>query len=389
MFQIAARRSTSSQAIELVDQAISWAIAAGASDVHFNPVGGDAVGQTWQIRFRVDGVLGAGRVARCDDQTDPVTRLLSLAGLPTYRAAAPAEGRLLWNGPDKDSAMGEELRLSVFPTITGPRAVLRRGGAGPPRTLDDLGLDQRVARELKSACDRPAGLVLVAGPAGAGKTTTLHACLQHIADDSSGDDDRPRRSVVTVEDPVEATLPGIVQSQVTADWPLAEAFRAAMRQDADVLMASEIRDAATATAVVDAAMTGHLVLASVHAASVGGAVTRLIRGGVDAAAVADALIAVCQIRLLRVRCRVETADQNASRYRGRRPIATVFLADRDAGPSLVEAIGGGASAMQIDALLNAAGAESLWTASQTAVAAGWTDEAEVRRVLGPSPSQPS
>lgn len=372
-------------AVRLVDQTLADARSRGASDVHFDPVG-----QRWDIRCRVDGVLGPARGVPRSPVTDPVTRLLAMAGLPTYQTSRPAEGLIRLG----DGGNREELRLAVFPTINGPRAVVRRSGrgsGGPRGDLDSLGLPTDVTAALRQACSRPGGLVLVVGPAGSGKTTTLHACLREIVADqttrrpTSG---RPTsgRSVLSVEDPVEATIDGVGQSQVTERWSLAQAFRAAMRQDADVLMASEIRDGETAAAVVDAAMTGHLTFASSHASSVGGALTRLVRAGVPAAAVADALVAVCQVRLLRVRCppchngskKADCEICGGSGYRGRRPIAAVLLADREPGPAVMDVLVNQGSATAIDAVAG----RGLERAADDAVEQGWTDRAEVRRILG-------
>ena len=258
--------SDPSFAIALVRECLTKAIHYGASDVHIQPRS-----DRWEVSFRIDGVLQpVGRYERSEN-SDPVSRLMALANLPTYRGGVPQEGLLHWSS---QGGKEREMRVGVFPTIHGNRAAIRiMEDRESVRQLGELGFDAATLESLSSVCDSRDGWLLVAGPAGSGKTTTLYACLSHIA---SGDS---HRNVLTIEDPIESVIDSISQSQVkhSSGMTLAAAMRAAVRQDAEVLLVSEIRDVETAEAVLAASMTGHLCFSSVHAASIGGTLRRLVQ----------------------------------------------------------------------------------------------------------------
>lgn len=260
--------------ITLVNGLIESAASIGASDIHLEPTD-----DYLRVRLRIDGSLR---------DAERIPHALKLAVLSRVKVLARlniAETRIPQDGRIKATVKGREidLRISTAPTISGEGAVIRLlDRAGVSLNFSDLGFSsahQNVIRELLSA---PHGLFLVTGPTGSGKTTTLYASLVELNDD--------RRKIFTVEDPVEYRLPGVNQIQVNPKVGLsfASALRSLLRQDPDVLMVGEIRDRETAEIAVQAALTGHLVLATVHTNSAAATITRLLDMGLE-----DYLIAAC------------------------------------------------------------------------------------------------
>ena len=200
-----------------------------------------------------------------------------------------------------------ELRVATIPTNNGLEdVVLRILASAKPIPVDSLGLSAENLARLKTAVERPYGMVLCVGPTGSGKTTTLHSALSHI--------NVPERKIWTAEDPVEITQPGLRQVQVNPkiDWTFAKALRAFLRADPDVIMVGEIRDEETAEMAVEASLTGHLVLSTLHTNSAPETVTRLLDMGMDPFNFADSLLAVLAQRLVR---RLRTAARPAGRRR--------------------------------------------------------------------------
>ncbi|OYP34907.1 GspE/PulE family protein [Rhodopirellula sp. MGV] len=363
-------------AIEMVKDCLSSALDCGASDIHLQPRR-----DQWEVSYRIDGVLHLVRsFPRCDE-TDPVARLMAIAGLPTYRNGAPQEGSLRWQHHDGSE---RELRLGVFPTVYGDRAAIRiMEDRSSLRQLDQLGFDASTFAELQSVCQSREGWLLVAGPAGSGKTTTLYACLAHIA--TAG----VNRSVLTIEDPIESVIDSISQSQIQQErgMTLASSMRAAVRQDAEVLLVSEIRDEETAEAVLSASMTGHLCFSSIHAGSVGATLRRLVQMKLPIYAIQSGLRGVLCQRLLRKTC-VDCGGKaceacHETGYQGRVPIAQqVLLSGNSVGEKVFAALESRRSANEIDRLLSESGIPTLHEQATRLVAAGMTDEAEVFRGLG-------
>src|SRR5262249_2299050 len=233
------------------------------------------------------------------------------------RLDIPQEGRLTTTVPSSSREL--DLRLAIMPTTHGLRAAVRLPAElVQPRTLEDLHLPPRVVDGLNKFSAAESGMLILTGPAGSGKTTTIYALLQHIAKSSPG------LSIVALEDPVERDLPGVTQIEVAPFGQLTyeRALRSILRQDPQVLMLGEIRDAATATLALQAALSGHRLISTFHAATAAGAIARLIEMGAEPYQITSALFGVVSQRLLR------KSDKTApGGYRGRVPVAELALMD--------------------------------------------------------------
>jgi general secretion pathway protein E len=351
----------------LVDQILADAVRDGASDVHVEPT---AIG--CEVRFRIDGLLQTASQYDIDTGRSVATRLMVLAKLLTYRPDIPQEGRAKISLPSLSAPL--DVRISMMPTTHGPRAAVRLPAELiQPHTLEDLSLSTIAVAGLKRFAAADSGMLIVTGPAGSGKTTTVYALLRHIADTSPG------LSIVTLEDPVERDLPGITQIEVTpfGERTYERALRSLLRQDPQVLMLGEIRDAATASLAVQAALSGHRLVCTLHAATPGGAVARLLEMGVEPYQITSSLAGVLSQRLLR---RVRSTGEGG-KYRGRVPAAEFVTIDAAARKSILDRA-------DVDTLQShfakQSGYSSMHSAAQSLVAQRLTDAAEVQRVLGPS-----
>ena len=374
--------------VEVVDRLIEEARIANASDVHLLPTAGGL-----EAKYRIDGVLQSAAIVANNVAANVVARLKVMADLMTYRTDVPQEGRI------RGQAGDVEMRVSTFPTLHGEKAVIRLfGGVGRYQRLDDLGLPAEIRRVLGEQLGETSGAILLAGPAGSGKTTTLYACLREQIAASEG-----RRSVATLEDPIEVALDGAAQSQVNpaAGFDLAMGLRSLMRQDPEVIAVGEIRDRATAEVAFQASLTGHLVLATFHAGSAAGAVSRLADMGIEPYVLRSGLRAILCQRLARRLCAcarqaddprqllglgVESARVavgcpgcRATGYDGRVMLAEVLIPDRE---EVGRAILARADVDALRAVARRAGMVGLLDRARLAVEAGLTDPAEVRRVLG-------
>ena len=307
----------------------------GASDIHWQP-GGDG----FDVRFRLDGVLQT--VATLPKHIGPnvVGRLKVLADLLTYRTDCPQEGRLRTAADAAEQSQGQdndavEMRVSTFPTLYGERAVVRLFGAARSlQRLDDLGLTPDVLAPLRQLLAETSGAILVSGPAGSGKTTTVYACLRELAAVHGG-----ARSLMSIEDPIEVAVSGVAQSQVhaPAGFDLATGLRFLMRQDPEVILVGEIRDRATAEAALQASLTGHLLLSTFHAGSAAETVGRLLDMGIEPYVLRSGLLAILNQRLLRRLCSCAEAIDDpccAAGPRGRRPRAVRRAAPRAAARAI-------------------------------------------------------
>jgi type IV pilus assembly protein PilB len=274
--------------IKLVNSILGQAVAEGASDIHFEPEDGDM-----RIRFRVDGVLQ--ETARVPKRmvAGVISRLKIMSDLDIAEKRIPQDGRV----GVKVEERRIDLRVTTLPTQEGEGASIRLlDEKSALRTLDDLGMDGEPRDRFEHSFRKPHGAVLVTGPTGAGKSTTLYAALQAL----NGVD----KHIVTIEDPVEYRLPGVNQIGVNrkAGLTFATGLRSVLRADPDVIMVGEIRDAETARISVEAALTGHMVLTTLHTNDAPGAVTRLQEMGVESFLTASAVECVIAQRLARVLC---------------------------------------------------------------------------------------
>ncbi len=274
--------------IDFVNSVLSEALSRRASDIHFEPFEDKLI-----VRMRVDGVLTQRRVVSIDMFDAVSSRVKLLSGMNIAERRLPQDGRQSINVAGHDV----DLRVSSLPTTWGESIVLRLLGATHRiPELAELGLTPEQRGLIREAINQPHGLVLITGPTGSGKTTTVYRLLSELNDGV--------RKIVTIEDPVELNLPGVLQMGVRADIELdfAAGLRSILRQDPDVIFVGEIRDAATAQTAVQAALTGHLVISTVHTNSALGAAARLNDLGVEPFLLADVLRMLIGQRLVRCIC---------------------------------------------------------------------------------------
>jgi len=274
--------------IRLINAVLSQAVREKASDIHI-----ETFEDKLTVRYRVDGVLT--EVLSPKRMLAPllVSRLKVMAKLDIAEKRVPQDGRI----SIKLAGHAVDIRVSTIPSAHGERVVLRLldKQAGQLQ-LEQLHMNQQVLKGYRKALHTAHGIVLVTGPTGSGKTTTLYAGLTHINDTS--------RNILTIEDPIEYLLPGIGQTQVNAkvDMTFARGLRAILRQDPDVVMVGEIRDGETAQIAVQASLTGHLVLSTLHTNTAIGAITRLQDMGIEPFLLSSSLLAVMAQRLVRLLC---------------------------------------------------------------------------------------
>ena len=279
--------------IRRVNLLLERAVAARASDIHLEPQE-DGL----RLRHRIDGELRDVASLSADDHAALVSRVKILAGLDIVERRLPQDGRARVNVEGR----AVDVRISCLPTMHGESIVLRLlDKANTPLTLPKLGFDERVAARLTDVLAANKGIYLVTGPTGSGKTTTLYALLQLLND--------PARKLITIEDPVEYALPGVHQMQVRPRIGLefANVLRSVLRHDPDVIMVGEIRDLDTAAMAIQAALTGHLVLSTLHTNDAASVVARLADMGVEPYLMASAVCGIMAQRLVRtlcVKCRV-------------------------------------------------------------------------------------
>jgi general secretion pathway protein E len=272
--------------IRLINALLTSAIKENASDVHIEPFENRLV-----VRFRVDGMLREVLQSRRAVAPLVVSRIKVMSKLDIAEKRLPQDGRISL----RVAGRAVDVRVSTMPSGHGERVVLRLLDKNAGRLdLKHLGMEPGVMHQVDDLIHKPHGIILVTGPTGSGKTTTLYAALERINDDS--------RNIMTVEDPIEYYIDGIGQSQVNSkvDMTFARGLRAILRQDPDVVMVGEIRDLETAEIAVQASLTGHLVLSTLHTNTAVGAVTRLRDMGVEPFLLSSSLIGVIAQRLVRV-----------------------------------------------------------------------------------------
>jgi len=275
-------------AVGIVHQLLERAIVERASDIHLEPMDRGV-----RVRYRIDGILRYVASIPAWYESRVFTRIKVLAELDIGERRIPQDGKCVFT-----MLHGVvDVRVATFPSTYGEKIVLRildkTYGIKP---LENLGLSDVIVCALTQIVRRPQGLFLVTGPTGSGKTTTLYAIVLELA--------RDEKNVVTLEDPVEYTIPGVTQAHIRPDigFNFAEGIRSVLRQDPDIIMVGEIRDAETAYAAIRAALTGHLVVSSMHTTSAVGAITRLLDMGIEPFLLNAVLIGALAQRLVRVLC---------------------------------------------------------------------------------------
>ena len=355
------RPSTPENAPEILEKLVRDAEHAGASDIHLQQRG-----EHTEVAFRLDGVIA--RIAELSRETAERVfgRIKYLARLKTYQDSLPQDGRI----DRADLKSRNDIRVATYPTVSGEKIVLRLFNSDSTRTLNELELPVHAQRELEKFLCQPAGLLLLTGPAGSGKTTTIYACLKFLAALAG-------RHVITIEDPAEQIIPGIMQTEIHEARRLdfAKAARHLLRQDPQVLVIGEIRDEETANIAVRAALTGHLVISTLHAGSCRGVLERLLTLCPDASAVAASVELILNQRLVRQLCESCSgngcADCLQTGFRGRVPILELLRINES-------------SRRKISArtLAEIAAQPSLAENARSLIASGLTNENEIRRVLG-------
>jgi type IV pilus assembly protein PilB len=274
--------------IRMVNMILVEALRSGASDIHIEPME-----KRLRLRYRVDGNLSERPGPPKNLQAAVISRIKIMADLDIAERRVPQDGRF------NIKALGKEvdLRVSVLPASHGEKVVMRildKSSLSP--SLSALGLDERAEQAMAYAIQQPHGIILVTGPTGSGKTTTLYSCLQDL--------NKPDVNIITCEDPVEYQIEGINQVQINTDVGLsfAAALRSILRQDPDIVLVGEIRDGETAEIAIKAALTGHLVLSTLHTNDAPGAVTRLIDMGVEPFMLGSCLVLAQAQRLFRKLC---------------------------------------------------------------------------------------
>ena len=303
--------------IRMLNALLTQAARDGASDIHIEPYERHS-----SVRFRVDGTLREVVQPNRALHAALISRLKIMAELDIAEKRLPQDGRISL----RIGTRAVDVRVSTLPSAHGERAVLRLLDKSDSKlSLASVGMEGETLRRFLKLVGQPHGIVLVTGPTGSGKTTTLYAALSQL--------DAQTSNIMTVEDPIEYELPGIGQTQVNPriDLDFAKALRAILRQDPDVIMIGEIRDQETAQIAIQASLTGHLVLATLHTNDAASAVTRLTDMGVEPFLLSSSLLGVLAQRLVRKRCTACQGDGctacGHTGYQGRTGIFELMVTD--------------------------------------------------------------
>ncbi|MGK2935892.1 MAG: ATPase, T2SS/T4P/T4SS family [Gemmatimonadaceae bacterium] len=352
--------------VKLVDHIVAEGIASRASDIHL-----EAEEQGITVRYRVDGVLRQAMTLPRMIGVPLVSRIKIMANMDIADRLRPQGGRARVGA----NGVGIDLRVSTLPSAHGEKVVIRILDARTTaRSLDSIGFSRDESTRINRLLDAREGLVLVTGPTGSGKTTTLYAMLRHLQARGV--------NIVTVEDPVEYRTPGIVQVQVNekAGLTFAAALRSILRQDPDIVLIGEIRDRETAAIAIQASLTGHLVLATLHTIDACSSIARMTDLGVEPQKMAAALKGVIAQRLVRRLCACGApggcAQCGGTGYHGRIAVAEIVISS----PELERRIARGDGVSSLVEAACADGAASIWDSGLAHVAAGDTTLEELLRV---------
>lgn len=352
--------------IRMLNALLTQAARDGASDIHIEPYERHS-----SVRFRVDGTLREVVQPNRALHAALISRLKIMADLDISEKRLPQDGRISL----RIGTRAVDVRVSTLPSAHGERAVLRLlDKSGSKLSLESVGMQGDVLSRFEQLVTQPHGIILVTGPTGSGKTTTLYAALQRL--------DAGASNIMTVEDPIEYELPGIGQTQVNAkiDLSFAKALRAILRQDPDVIMIGEIRDFETAQIAIQASLTGHLVLATLHTNDAASAVTRLTDMGVEPFLLSSSLLGVLAQRLVRKVCfhckGTGCSECGQTGYQGRTGVFELLVAN-DATRAQVH---NRASEADIRTAAVEAGMTLMRDDGERLVAAGITSREELMRV---------
>ncbi len=352
--------------VKLVNMMVVQAVQEGASDIHIEPEEKNV-----KLRFRIDGILHEREFLPKHFQSAIISRVKILSDMNISERRRPQDGRFQMRMENREI----DIRVSCAPTIYGENVVMRLLDTGNVLLgLAQIGLCEQTLEKHRQIIKKPSGIVLVTGPTGSGKTTTLYATLHTI--------NTPEKSIVTIEDPVEYRLAGIRQIQVNPniDLTFANGLRSILRQDPDIIMVGEIRDLVTAEIAIQAALTGHLVFATLHANNAAGAVTRLMDIGVEPFLLSSSVVGVIAQRLVRVFCKDCKgggckACMNTG-YKGRTGIYELMVPDEQ----IRELINKKASMEEIHKAAVASGMKNMHDDGIEKVERGITSKEEVYRV---------
>ncbi len=383
------KKSPQNNVVQLVEDILSEAIRCGASDIHFEPTGQELV-----VKYRLDGTLKLIDRLPKAVRENVISRLKVLGNLLTYRNDIPQEGRIEgFESPASSGGYGRvlDMRLAVFPTIYGQRAVVRLFYENAElMRLERLGFNEHIESTLRSFAGRNQGILLLTGPAGSGKSTTLGALLGHILARFPG------KSIVALEDPVERAIEGVTQVQIASNSEMTfpVALRSLLRQDPEVLMIGEIRDAETARIAIEAGLTGHLLMSTMHSGSCSGALLRLLEMGIEPYQITSGISAVLNQRLVRRlcdRCKKRN-DQTGlfeaagcpecleTGFRGRVLLAELVELDSPLRKALLQRV----DLETLEKVLAEHGHMNLYQDGRRLVSAGVTTEAELGHACGRS-----
>ena len=346
---------------EILERLVAQAERAGASDIHLQ-----MRGKTAEVGFRLDGIITPGRELPAEIAERVFGRIKFLARLKTYQESLPQDGRISRD----ELKCKNDVRVATYPTVTGEKIVLRLFNTETAKALGELSLPTATQTELENFLRQTTGLLLLTGPAGSGKTTTIYACLRQLVELGG-------RHIITVEDPVEQVVPGTMQTEINEAIGLdfARAARHLLRQDPQVLIIGEIRDEATAQLAVRAGLTGHLVISTLHAGSCHGVFERLLTMCADHSAVASAVELVLNQRLIRRVCSAcdGAGCENCLRtgYQGRVPLVEWLRVNQPMRDQIRR--------RDLSALIPA---QTLEASARLLMQHGVTNETEFKRVFG-------
>jgi type II secretory ATPase GspE/PulE/Tfp pilus assembly ATPase PilB-like protein len=350
-----------SSAPEVLERLVRQAEQASASDIHLQMRGDIA-----EVAFRLDGVVSPVTTLPANVAERVFGRIKFLARLKTYQDSLPQDGRI----ERRELNARNDIRVATYPTVTGEKIVLRLFNSTTVKSLHELNLPPEASAELQKFLRQTTGLLLLTGPAGSGKTTTIYACLRQLVEAGG-------RHIISIEDPAEQIIPGVMQTEVNEAIGLdfAKAARHLLRQDPQVLVIGEIRDEATANLAVRAGLTGHLVISTLHAGSCRGVFERLLVMCADHSAVASAAELVFNQRLLRRLCsncmgKSCTACLQTG-YRGRVPVVEWLRVNEETRQRIAT-----------HDLTGLTAEPSLAVAAQRLLNEGVTNQSELNRALG-------